>query len=171
MKSISEIAVDAVDGQVADFPGQAACQHKQLFPIPMRGSASQGVGLSVGNEGDGSSSVRGLCGGELRDSTGFSGGWNGLRKIATLGHRAPLAQLDRIGGDGWDMRPSREGRTTILCALLRGTLAAGKLASALGDIATLVLLGHIGSARFRWRRYRFPRPRLEAGPFPPEVNK
>lgn len=171
MKSSSQIGVDVRDRQVDDVPVHLAGQNDQLLPIPLRGSASQGVGLSVGNEGDGASSVRGLCGGELRDSTGFSGRWNTLRKIATLGHSAPLAQLDRIGGNGWDMRPSREGRSTILGALLFLATSAADLAGTLGELATLVLLGHFRSARSRWSRYRSPRPRLEAGPFPQEVNK
>ena len=144
-KSIRQVGVDVADGQVGHPPREPLCKHNELLTVSGGRPRLEGVSLrelthSHGGFGD---CVNLVEGGQITPSTGT------IKTPAILSdHKAPLAQLDRIGR----CSPPRGWLARIVGGAVLALLALLIYLHAVGTLLTLLALGQFGRAAVLVRR-------------------
>ena len=144
-KSIRQVRIDVADGQVGHPPREPLGQDNELLTVAGGRPRLEGVSLRELSESHVSfgKSVDLVEGGQITPSTGT------IKPSAILSdHKAPLAQLDRVGRSippsGWI---SRIIRGAVLASLVLLIFLHG-----VGTLLTLLALGQLGRAAVLFRR-------------------
>ena len=155
VKSVGQVSVDTLLGQVASQPRQALAQDEKLLSVAGGSPDASSVSAGKINQRDH------FCyelGAALEGEEYLSGGTHlPPRKSATIppsASRAPLAQLSRAGG-WWGKATA--ALLPIISLFWWVLLASAIVLNASATAATLFLLGHLGGARSELRKARFPR--------------
>jgi hypothetical protein len=145
IQSLGQIRIDVADGQVGHPPREPLGQNNELLTVAGGSPRLEGVSLRELSESHVSfgKSVDLVEGGQITPSTGT------IKPSAILSdHKAPLAQLDRVGRSippsGWI---SRIIRGAVLASLVLLIFLHG-----VGTLLTLLALGQLGRAAVLFRR-------------------
>jgi hypothetical protein len=145
IQSLGQIRIDVADGQVGHPPREPLGQHNELLTVSGASPRLEGVSLRELSEshGDIGDCVDLVEGGQITPSAG-----TGKTSAILSDHKAPLAQLDRVGRSippsGWI---SRIIRGAVLASLVLLIFLHG-----VGTLLTLLALGQLGRAAVLFRR-------------------
>jgi len=145
IQSLGQVSVDVADGQVGHPPRESLGQHNELLPVSGASPRLEGVSLRELSESHVSfgKSVDLVEGGQITPTLGS------IKPHAILAdHKAPLAQLDRIGRrsppSGWLHRIVGGATLAFLVAII--------FLHGLGTLLTLLAIGQFARAAVLFRR-------------------
>jgi len=148
IQSCGQVSVDVIDGQIGHPPREPLGQDDELLRVTGGSPRAEGVGFGKINQGH--AEFAGTGGG----GCGTTGGkiiphWACANPPGMIrSHKAPLAQLDRVGRSvppsGWI---SRMIRGAVLASLVTVIFLHG-----VGTLLTFLALGQLGRAAVLFRR-------------------
>jgi hypothetical protein len=147
-KSIRQVGVDVIDGQIGHPPGESLRQHNELLRVAGTSPRTEGIGSGEINQCH--AGFAGMDGGVTGTTSGeiipHCDSANPPGKISS--HRAPLAQLDRIGR----CSPPRGWLARIIGGAALASLVLLIFLHGVGTLLTLLALGQLGRAAVLFRR-------------------
>ena len=148
IQSCGQVSVDVIDSQIGHPPREPLGQDDELLRVAGGSPHAEGIGSGEINQGHGGfagtgGGVTGTVGGEIIPHWACA---NPPGKIGS--HRAPLAQLDRVGRSvppsGWISR--------ILQGAVLASLVTIIFLHGVGTLLTFLALGQLGRAAVLFRR-------------------
>jgi len=145
IQSLGQVSVDVADGQVCHPPREPLGQNSELLTVAGGSPRLEGVSLRELSESHVSfgKSVDLVEGGQITPSVGT------IKTPAILSdHKAPLAQLDRVGR----CSPPRGWLARIIGGAVLALLVLLIFLHGVGTLLTLLALGQLGRAAVLFRR-------------------
>lgn len=149
MESLSQVAVNVLDGQVRGGPGQSLCQDSELLNVSGTGTNFHGVVKGELGECDGGSSFGGVLSPDARGvETPLGNRYNPQMLTRTP---SSIGYSTLTGALAWALGDHRILRLAFLAAL-----TSALWLNRLGVVCTLLVLGQLGGSLKEVFRGRTP---------------